>query len=98
VSCADSAIEKQPACAAATSSSGFVPLASSNRVLNEYGVSRNTPLALEIVPRPSFRLPFHLADAVRFMPTSERENRTLVQADAHSPRPLDASRWLPHSL
>ena len=30
------AIEKQPACAAAMSSSGFVPLPSSKRVLNEY--------------------------------------------------------------
>src|SRR5215469_17324399 len=37
-SCAESAIEKHPACAAAISSSGFVPGAFSNRVVNEYGV------------------------------------------------------------
>ena len=34
-SCADSAIEKHAACAAAISSSGFVPGVSSNRVVNE---------------------------------------------------------------
>ena len=34
-SCAESAIEKQPACAAARSSSGFVPFPSSKRVWNE---------------------------------------------------------------
>ena len=33
----DSAIVKQPACAAAMSSSGFVPLPSPKRALNEYG-------------------------------------------------------------
>ena len=43
-SCPESAIEKQPACAAAISSSGFVPLPSSNRVLNEYCVFDRTPL------------------------------------------------------
>ena len=32
-SCPENAIEKQPACAAATSSSGFVPGASSKRML-----------------------------------------------------------------
>src|SRR5262245_52250543 len=66
-SCADSAIEKQPACAAAISSSGFVPLPSSKRVLNEYCVSCSTPLCDEIVPRPSFSPPFQTADALRFM-------------------------------
>src|SRR5450755_3113702 len=34
-SCADNAIEKQAACAAAISSSGFVPGVFSNRVVNE---------------------------------------------------------------
>src|SRR6187549_2319139 len=62
-SCADNAIEKHPACAAAISSSGLVPLPSSNRVLNEYCVLANTPLSDEIVPLPSFRPPFHSADA-----------------------------------
>ena len=35
-SSADSAMEKQPACAAAINSSGLVPTPLSNRVLNEY--------------------------------------------------------------
>ena len=35
----DRAIEKQPACAAAISSSGFVPSPSSKRDWNEYGPS-----------------------------------------------------------
>ena len=38
-SSADSAIEKQPAWAAAISSSGFVPSPSSKRDWNEYGPS-----------------------------------------------------------
>ncbi len=46
-SCADSAIEKHAACAAAISSSGFVPGASSNRVLKEYFVLDRIPLADE---------------------------------------------------
>jgi len=64
---AESAIEKQPACAAATSSSGFVPRALSNRVLKEYGVCESTPLSVDIVPFPSLRLPCHTADADLFM-------------------------------
>src|SRR6266536_1004587 len=64
---ADSAIEKQPACAAATSSSGFVPRAFSKRVLNEYGACERTPLSVETVPLPSLRLPCQTADAVRFI-------------------------------
>src|SRR5512143_1935611 len=56
---------KHPACAAAISSSGFVPLPCSNRVWNEYGVPDNTPLAVEIVPLPSFRPPCQCAVALR---------------------------------
>src|SRR5258708_15146161 len=63
----DSAIEKQPACAAAISSSGLVPLPSAKRLVNEYWVSDSTPLSVEIVPLPSLRLPLHSADALRFM-------------------------------
>src|ERR1041384_3613116 len=51
--CADSAIEKQAACAAAISSSGLVPGVFSNRVLNEYGVLFNTVLAEDTEPFPS---------------------------------------------
>jgi hypothetical protein len=42
-----SAMVKQPACAAAISSSGLVPFSFSNRVLKEYGVSANTPESVE---------------------------------------------------
>src|SRR5580693_5747411 len=47
---ADSAIEKHAAWAAAISSSGFVPGASSNRVVKEYLVFERTPLAEDTVP------------------------------------------------
>src|SRR5207244_5851975 len=45
---AESAIVKQPACAAAKSSSGFVPTPFSKRVLKEYCVCFRTPLSVEI--------------------------------------------------
>src|SRR5438477_3656361 len=63
----DSAIVKQPAWAAAISSSGFVATTSPNRDANEYGVSLSTPLCDEIVPLPSLSVPVHTAEAVRFM-------------------------------
>src|SRR6266516_7097600 len=49
------------------SSSGFVPMPFSKRVLKEYGVSLSTPLSLEMVPLPSFKPPRQTADALRFM-------------------------------
>jgi hypothetical protein len=58
---------KQPACAAAKSSSGLVPLPCSNRLWNEYGVLARVPLAVEIVPAPVFKSPCHWAWADRFM-------------------------------
>src|SRR5258708_18710382 len=61
----ESAIEKHAACAAAISSSGFVPGAFSNRVVNEYGVLLSTPPGAEIDPFPSFSPPFHTALALR---------------------------------
>src|SRR5579875_1017007 len=64
-SSAESAIEKQPACAAASSSSGLVPVPCSKRSLNEYGVFERTPLAEEIVPAPDLRSPRHCAFALR---------------------------------
>src|SRR6266704_6531932 len=64
-SCAESAIVKQPACAAASSSSGLVPTPFSNRVLKEYCVCFSTPLSVEMVPLPSFKPPCHTADALR---------------------------------
>src|SRR5208282_1743300 len=63
----ESAIEKQPACAAAINSSGFVPGVFSNRVLKEYGVLFNTPLEDDTAPLPSFSPPFQTALALRCM-------------------------------
>jgi hypothetical protein len=56
----DSAIEKHPACAAAISSSGFVPLPSSNRDLNEYGPS-HAPEPIFIDPLPCMMSPSQTA-------------------------------------
>src|ERR1700742_1179286 len=64
---AESAMEKQPAWAAAISSSGLVPGVFSNRVANEYGVLLRTPLSEETAPLPSLSPPFHTALALRCM-------------------------------
>src|SRR5258707_1127666 len=64
---AETAMVKQPAWAAAISSSGFVPMPDSNRVANEYGVALSTPLWVVSAPLPFFRSPCHSADAVRFI-------------------------------
>src|SRR5712692_1831388 len=64
-SCAESAIEKQAACAAAISSSGLVPGLFSKRVVNEYGVLDSTPLVAETAPVPSLSPPFQTALALR---------------------------------
>src|SRR5688572_6879686 len=62
VSCAAKNIEKQPACAAPISSSGFVPfsLLPSKREAKVNGASKPVPLTL---PLPSLRVPFQVADA-----------------------------------
>src|SRR6266498_864327 len=65
--CADRAIEKHAACAAAINSSGFVPGAFSNRVVKEYCVLFSAPPGAEIVPFPSFSPPFQTALALRCM-------------------------------
>src|SRR5215475_9272055 len=64
---ADKAMEKHPACAAAINSSGFVPGAFSNLVVNEYEELFNTPPGADIVPLPSFNPPFQTALALRCM-------------------------------
>src|ERR1700719_3696283 len=66
-SCAESAIVKHPACAAANNSSGLVPTPFSKRVLKEYGVCFNTPLSVDREPLPSLSPPAHTADALRSM-------------------------------
>src|SRR5690242_11047895 len=64
---AENAIAKQPAWAAAISSSGFAPTPFSKRVPNEYCVSRRTPLSVERLPLPSFNPPCQTAVALRFI-------------------------------
>src|ERR1700677_3844656 len=64
---AESAMVKQPACAAAMSSSGLVPTPFSKRVANEYGELFRTPPGADSVPLPCLRSPFQTADAVRFI-------------------------------
>src|SRR2546423_11290841 len=66
-SCAESAMVKHPAWAAARSSSGLVPTPFSNLVLKEYCVCLRTPLSVEIIPFPSFKPPCQTADALRCM-------------------------------
>src|SRR5207237_2168531 len=48
------AIEKQAAWAAATSSSGFVPGSSPNRIAKLYATPFTAPLAVDTVPLPCF--------------------------------------------
>src|SRR5476651_1322951 len=66
-SSAENAMEKHPACAAAMSSSGFVPTPFSKRVLKEYCVCLSVPLSVEMLPLPVFKSPDQTADALRFM-------------------------------
>lgn len=66
-SSAEKAMAKQPAWAAAMSSSGLVPTPFSKRVPKEYWVCLRTPLSLEMVPLPSLSPPFQMADALRLI-------------------------------
>src|SRR6267142_3872848 len=58
---------KQPACAAAISSSGLVPFSFSNLVLKEYGVPASTPDSVERLPLPARPVPRQTAFALRIM-------------------------------
>src|SRR5215469_3039868 len=66
-SCAERAMVKQPACAAASNSSGLVPTPLSKRELNEYCVFFSVPLSVEISPLPDFKSPCQTAEALRCM-------------------------------
>src|SRR6202162_4839565 len=66
-SCAESAMVKHPACAAANNSSGLVPMPFSKRVLKEYCVCFNVPLSVDKEPLPSLSPPVQTADALRSM-------------------------------
>ena len=71
-SCAERAMEKQPACAAAINSSGFVPTPFSKRVLKEYCVWLRVPLCVETVPLPSLKPPDQWAGlCVAFCPPKD---------------------------
>src|SRR5271157_506465 len=95
--CADSAMLKQPAWAAAMSSSGFVPMPFSKRVLKEYWVLFRTPLAVETLPLPSFNPPDQWALALRCISSSLSTQKLLdssytkvencVQSQIVRPRP-----------
>src|SRR5204863_5674429 len=69
-----------PACAAAMSSSGLVPLPCSKRVENEYWALASTPLAVEITPCPSFNPPCQRAEADRFMFPPEFQDTAALAA------------------
>src|SRR3990170_2058294 len=88
----ENAIEKQPAWAAATSSSGFVPGASSNRIAKEYERFRRAPLFVERVPRPSFSPPFQVASAPRFMISLGAPKRPRLLTFPFRLRPSHAAR------
>src|SRR5438132_8227448 len=84
---ADRAIEKHAACAAAISSSGFVPGPSAKRELYEYLPSK-APLPSLSVPAPFFRSPRHSASEIRFaiVHSIRKENRAVsgdARRDAH---------------
>src|SRR5215470_830712 len=64
---AESAMVNQPACAAASNSSGLVPTPFSKRVLKEYCVCFRTPLSVEMAPLPVFKSPCQTADPLRCM-------------------------------
>src|SRR5947208_3325514 len=64
-SCAERAMVKHPAWAAASSSSGLVPTPFSKRVLKEYWVCLRTPLSVEMDPLPLLRSPCQTALALR---------------------------------
>src|SRR5579871_5577816 len=72
---AESAMLKQPACAAAISSSGLMPGCDSKRVAKEYGVFLRTPLGEVSAPLPSFRPPLQCALAFRCMSNFAPQNR-----------------------
>src|ERR1700692_671704 len=83
----DSAIVKHPACAAPSSSSGFVPLPSPKRALNPYGASLKTPDWVEMLPLPSLTVPCQRADALRCMFVSRDCDTWIADTFSVSPRP-----------
>ena len=64
-SCEETAMAKQPACTAASSSSGLVPAPFSNRVPNEYCASCTEVLSVNNDPLPLLTSPRQTAVALR---------------------------------
>src|SRR5450755_656383 len=82
----ESAIVKQPAWAAPSSSSGFVPLPSPKRALKPYGASFSAPDWVEMLPLPSLTVPCQRADALRCMFVSRNRDAWIADAFSVSPR------------
>src|SRR5437660_12550607 len=89
-SSAERAMDRQPACAAAMSSSGLVPLPFSNRVVNEYWVLERTPLSVETMPLPPFKSPCQTADAFRVIIPPDALFQRLARTLA-LPAPIDVN-------
>src|SRR5256886_3382701 len=81
----EKAIAKQLACAAATSSSGFVPGSFSNRIAKPYATVFRAPLAVDTVPFPSFRPPLHWALARRCIGSPRRETPARLNVSSSIP-------------
>src|SRR4051812_30477029 len=87
---AEKAIAKQPACAAAISSSGFVPAPDSKREPKEYSVFFSAPPGAVSEPLPALSEPVQTADAVRFIGkwvASSKEASRRSNATARTPAP-----------
>src|ERR1700730_2507302 len=82
---------KQPAWAAATSSSVFVPLSLSNRVLKEYGAFSRAPDSVEMSPVPDRPFPRQTATALRIMRISYRSTVHLPLTFPQFPAPEDTA-------
>src|SRR5947207_14179639 len=85
----EAAIEKQAPWAAATSSSGFVPGSSPNRIAKRYATFFTAPLAVDTVPFPSFRPPLHWALARSCIGSLRRETPARLNVSSSIPLAKD---------
>src|SRR5204863_7180320 len=75
--------------AAATSSSGFGPGSSSDRIAKPYATFFRAPLAVDTVPFPSFRPPLHWALARRCIGSLRRETPARLNVSSSIPLAKD---------